>query len=177
MKITYKILLSFFITGLLLTGITVVFLVTGIPIFITMICVPIVASLIGFLVSKIFSKPIHQLCEGTEIIRSGNLEYLVSTDSKDEIGLLSRTFAEMAEDLLGARTSIDNLSNENAKHEETERELQAREEHFRRLFEHSNDAVFIYNFEGEILDVNSKACDMLDYSKEDLLKISFRITH
>jgi len=177
MKITYKILLSFFITGLLLTGITVVFLVTGIPIFITMICVPIVASLIGFLVSKIFSKPIHQLCEGTEIIRSGNLEYLVSTDSKDEIGLLSRTFAEMAEDLLGARTSIDNLSNENAKHEETERELQAREEHFRRLFEHSNDAVFIYNFEGEILDVNSKACDMLDYSKEDLLKISFLELH
>jgi PAS domain S-box-containing protein len=48
------------------------------------------------------------------------------------------------------------------------------EKRFRELFEFSNDAIFIHNPEGHILDVNYKACEMLGYSKDELmLKNSF----
>lgn len=51
------------------------------------------------------------------------------------------------------------------------------EERFRRLFEQSNDAVFIHDLEGKLLDVNSKACDMLGYDKDTLLKMPVTALH
>ncbi len=51
------------------------------------------------------------------------------------------------------------------------------EERFRRLFEQSNDAVFIHDLEGKLLDVNSKACDMLGYDKDTLLKMPVPALH
>lgn len=177
MKIIYKISLTFLITGLILGAISVVLVLKGIHVIALAICIPIMATLIGFLVSKILSKPIDKLNEGIGIVRSGNLEYKVGIDSGDEIGQISKAFDEMAVDLKKRSLSVDNLSYENAQHKETESGLKAREEHFRRLFEHSNDAVFIYNFDGEILDVNSKACEMLGYSKDELIKIPFLELH
>ncbi|MCX5706644.1 MAG: HAMP domain-containing protein, partial [Candidatus Omnitrophica bacterium] len=45
------------------------------------------------------SLPIHRLHQGTEIIASGNLDYKVGIDNKDEIGQLSRAFDQMTVDL------------------------------------------------------------------------------
>ena len=48
--------------------------------------------------------------------------------------------------------------------------LRRSEERFRRIFEHSNDAIFLLDPERDrILDVNGQACRMLGYSREDLL--------
>jgi PAS domain S-box-containing protein len=49
--------------------------------------------------------------------------------------------------------------------------LQESEERFRRIFEQSNDAVFLHDFDGNIIDVNSRACEMLGYSRDELLKL------
>jgi len=65
---------------------------------IIMIFVPIAAWLIGVFVSRIISRPIHKLHIGTKIIGEGNLDYRVGTDTKDEIGQLSRAFDKMSED-------------------------------------------------------------------------------
>jgi PAS domain S-box-containing protein len=43
---------------------------------------------------------------------------------------------------------------------------------FRSLFEYSLDFLFIYDFEGRILDVNDIVLKELEYSKEELLKMS-----
>ena len=43
------------------------------------------------------------------------------------------------------------------------------EERFRRLFEQSNDAIFIHALNGIILDVNSQACEMLGYTREQII--------
>lgn len=52
-----------------------------------------------------------------------------------------------------------------------ENELKTKEERYRRLFEHSNDAVFIHSLSGTIFDVNKKSCLMLGYQREDFLKL------
>ena len=51
------------------------------------------------------------------------------------------------------------------------RRTEASEERYRRLFEHSNDAVFIHDFDGRILDVNERACEMLGYTRDQLLSM------
>ena len=79
----------------------------------------------------------------------------------------------MVDDLKKANESVYSLNQESYEYKETERELQERKEYFRRLFEYSNDAVFIYNFDGTIIDINNKACAMLEFSKNNLLKMPF----
>jgi formate hydrogenlyase transcriptional activator len=52
------------------------------------------------------------------------------------------------------------------------------EERFRKVFEHSNDAIFVVDPEADrILDVNSKACTLLGYSREELLATPVSAIH
>ena len=55
--------------------------------------------------------------------------------------------------------------------------LHASEERFRRLFEQSNDAIFIHTLDGAILDVNEMACEVLGYTKDELLSMSVPSLH
>jgi two-component system, cell cycle sensor histidine kinase and response regulator CckA len=47
-----------------------------------------------------------------------------------------------------------------------------RERYFRSLFENAGDAIFIEDENDRIVDVNEKACDLLGYSREELLRLS-----
>lgn len=47
----------------------------------------------------------------------------------------------------------------------------------RYCFEYSNDAIFIHMVSGEILEVNSRACEMLGYDKSELLRMSVQELH
>jgi PAS domain S-box-containing protein len=55
--------------------------------------------------------------------------------------------------------------------------LVVEEEQYRRFFEQSNDAVFIHTLDGDILDVNSQACKMLGYAREQLLSMPIPALH
>lgn len=65
------------------------------------ICVIVgaIVGIIALVISNSISNPIHILHKGTEIIGSGNLDYKVGTDAKDEIGQLSRAFDQMTSKL------------------------------------------------------------------------------
>ena len=59
-----------------------------------------------------------------------------------------------------------------------EAELRRSEERFRKIFDHSNDAIFVIDpVQDRILDVNAMACDMLGYSREELLSMSITAIH
>jgi len=83
---------------------------------------------IGSLISRAISAPIHNLHRGAEIIGRGNLDYKVGTDSKDEIGRLSRAFDQMTEDLKETTTSIDTLNKEIAERQQAEEALKEAKE-------------------------------------------------
>ncbi len=63
------------------------------------------ASAFIVLTGKWILRPITLLTESAEEIRQGNLDLVVHSNSRDEIGRLSRTFNEMAESLRGIRRS------------------------------------------------------------------------
>jgi PAS domain S-box-containing protein len=55
-----------------------------------------------------------------------------------------------------------------------EGKLSAAEERYRALFERSLDCVFLADFEGNFLDANRAALDLLGYSREEIPSISYR---
>ena len=54
----------------------------------------------------------------------------------------------------------------------TEQALRERDYHYRTLFDNAGDAIFIHNLTGRFLDVNRVACEMLSYSRDELLRLS-----
>jgi PAS domain S-box-containing protein len=61
---------------------------------------------------------------------------------------------------------------------EAEQALQKREEQFRKIFDHSNDAIFLIDpVQDVILDANPKACHLLGYSRQELLSMGISAIH
>jgi PAS domain S-box-containing protein len=51
----------------------------------------------------------------------------------------------------------------------SEESLRTSEERFRTLVDHATDAIFLYDDEGIVLDVNRRACEALAYTREELI--------
>jgi PAS domain S-box-containing protein len=65
-----------------------------------------------------------------------------------------------------------------ASQRQTEAALLESERRFRKIFEHSNDAIYLIDPESNaILDVNPVACHMLGYSREELLALTVAAIH
>ena len=58
------------------------------------------------------------------------------------------------------------------KRKHAEEVLRENEERFRMLFDQAGDAVFVHNIEGQIVEVNEKACSNLGYSRDELMTMS-----
>lgn len=52
----------------------------------------------------------------------------------------------------------------------SEQELRKSEKKFRDIFNYSSDFIFIYNYHGELIELNNRACEMLQQSKDMLVK-------
>lgn len=70
------------------------------------------SSVMAFSIAQSISVPIEKLAKGTQIIGSGNLDVQLATNSKDEIGQLSRSFDKMTYYLKTTTASRDELNRE-----------------------------------------------------------------
>jgi PAS domain S-box-containing protein len=69
----------------------------------------------------------------------------------------------------GEVTSIVGFTTDITQRKQVEASLRASEERFRALVEHAPDAIFISNIEGTFIDVNTSACQLLGYKREELI--------
>ena len=53
-----------------------------------------------------------------------------------------------------------------------ERALKGAEKKFRDIFDYASDAIFIYDMGGRFLEVNRTACELLGYTREELLQLA-----
>jgi signal transduction histidine kinase len=83
----------------------------------------LLCGVIAFSIAQSISVPIKTLSEGAEIIGSGNLDYRIGSNRKDEIGQLSRTFDKMTGDLKKITSSRDELNREIAERIRAEGEI------------------------------------------------------
>jgi PAS domain S-box-containing protein len=56
-------------------------------------------------------------------------------------------------------------------------ELKASEEKYSNLFHHSNDAIFLHDLEGNIIDVNLRVLEKFGYEKSEILKLKISELH
>jgi len=173
MSLILKTGIAFFCMGLFFAAGAGLGLKAGIPWTAVLPVAVVLAGGGGWFASKQLLRHLVRLDQGAEIVVNGNLDYQFTVRTKDEVGKLAGALEHLIKELKKNILSVESLGEESVRRQESERELRDREEHFRRLFEYSNDAVFIYNFDGRIMDVNNRACRMLDYPKDELLKIPF----
>lgn len=99
----------------------------------TLLATPVISWLFGTFFAKLITGPITKLHKGIEIIGKGNLNYKVSTDAKDEIGQLSRSFDKMTEDLKTTTTSVHRLDKEVLERRQAESELKVAYDDLKKL--------------------------------------------
>ena len=114
-----------------------------------MILVVGLAIVSAFLLSRLMTAPLNSLRMGSRQIASGRLDQRIQVKGAPEFIELALDFNEMAAML-----------------EASYRGLQAEYQH---LFENANDAIFIHDLSGQILNVNETAVRRLGYSREELL--------
>jgi len=122
---------------------------------------------------------ISDLSKGTEIIGSGNLDYLIPRRGTDEIGDLTDQFNRMTSNLKMVTTSIEELEYEITERKQVELALRESEKQFYDLFENMGSGVAIFKAIDDgndfLFTAINKAGEQIDHTSRDEL-IGKRVT-
>jgi two-component system sensor histidine kinase/response regulator len=80
-------------------------------------------------------------------------------------------------DTLGNAVGGVEVTLEVTEQERAQEELRESEEKYSKLFRYSNDAIFLHDSEGNILDVNQKVLDLFGYTKKEILSLNITDLH
>jgi len=136
---------------------------------IILLSVPLAAWLIGIYVARFITGPIRKLHEGTEILGRGNLDYHVGTDSRDEIGQLSRAFDKMTKDLKKTTISIDVLNKEMAERKRAEAATEKENAKLSAMISGMDEGVVFADADNRIVEVNNYFCNFVGREREAIV--------
>ena len=111
------------------------------------------------LVARRLTKPLRSLAAGAAEIGRGNLEYRLGLAGRDEIGVASRAFDNMAERLQTTLVSRDELAEEVSERIRVEDALRKSEARYGNLVSLSPDAILV-NREGAFVFANQAAAQL-----------------
>ena len=104
----------------------------------------VITVLLSFLLSKTLITPIERLTEGAERVADGDFSQKLEVASRDEIGILTGTFNDMARQLHHTLEEVENERNK-----------------LGTLFLHMTDGVVAFSRDGTVIQSNPAAEDML----------------
>ena len=104
----------------------------------------VISVLLSFLLSKTLTTPIERLTEGAERVAHGDFSHKLEVASRDEIGVLTGTFNDMARQL---KRTLEEVENERTK--------------LGTLFLHMTDGVVAFARDGTVIQSNPAAEEML----------------
>lgn len=107
--------------------------------------------------AKSITGPILELAEGTHAVASGNLDYRIEIDSKDEIGSLVNSFNRMTEDLKAGKAGLEQ-ANKNLRSINVE--LDSRRNYIEIVLDNIPAGVMAIDGSGLITSINRVAADI-----------------
>jgi len=125
----------------------------------------------GFYLSQGITVPIKQLAEGTNRIASGDYDFSIDIDSKDEIGVLVHSFNKMTMDL---KTSKDKLEETNLELVKSNRELEQRRLYMEIVLANVGAGVVSADASGRILTINKSAEEILNIRARDIVSKNYQ---
>ncbi|MCJ7684503.1 MAG: ATP-binding protein, partial [Desulfobacteraceae bacterium] len=120
----------------------------------------------GFYLSKEITVPIKELAEGTNRIASGDYDFFIDLETKDEVGMLVNSFNRMTMDL---KTSKNKLEEANKELMESNLELEQRRLYMEIVLANVAAGVVSADAGGKILTINKSAERMLDIRAEEII--------
>ncbi len=110
----------------------------------------VISVLLSFLLSKTMITPIQRLTEGAMRVAEGDFSHKIEVASRDEIGVLTDTFNDMARQLQDTIRQVENERNK-----------------LDTLFLHMTDGVVAFSRTGEVIHSNPAAEEMLPPAHRD----------
>lgn len=120
----------------------------------------------GFYLSKEITVPIKELAEGTNRIASGDYDFFIDLETKDEVGMLVNSFNRMTMDL---KTSKNRLEKANKELMGSNLELEQRRLYMEIVLANVAAGVVSADAGGKILTINKSAERMLDIRAEEII--------
>ncbi|MEI6669822.1 MAG: PAS domain S-box protein [Acidobacteriota bacterium] len=111
--------------------------------------------LLGILLRFVVTKRVERLVEATRKFSGGDLTARADIGGDDELARLGEAFNRMV------ATIVDD-----------QRNLRESESRFRALVEQAGDLFELVDLDGRLLDVNSTACRLLGYTRDELLTMA-----
>lgn len=110
-----------------------------------------IAIILSFFLAKAIMSPIQNLTQGAQMVASGDFSYEIHVRSKDEIGILTKTFNYMRETL---KTNLDEINGEKEK--------------IHTVFSHLSEPVIAFSRNGDVMNINDSAKKLLgkDYTAD-----------
>jgi two-component system, NtrC family, nitrogen regulation sensor histidine kinase NtrY len=125
----------------------------------------------GFYLSKEITVPINELAEGTHRIASGDYNFFIDLETKDEMGMLVNSFNKMTMDL---KTSKNRLEAANKELVASNLELEQRRLYMEIVLANVAAGVISADAHGKILTINKSAERMLDIRALEIIGKSYK---
>jgi two-component system nitrogen regulation sensor histidine kinase NtrY len=120
----------------------------------------------GFRLSKGITVPIQELAEGTHRVASGDYDFSIDLEAKDEIGVLVNSFNLMTKDLRESKNQLDSTNEELRK---SNIELEQRRAYMEIVLANVAAGVVAADAEGKIFTINKSAAKMLNITAEKII--------
>ncbi|MFX1293330.1 MAG: MASE3 domain-containing protein [Promethearchaeota archaeon] len=140
------------------------------------------ADILGYNIDEMIGKHLFNFMDNEDVKiarmnlerrRSGIKETIVfKFIRKDETHIYTRLKVAPLLDINGNYIGAIAYVTDITARKHAEEELRKSEDKFKTLFNSASDSIFIHDFEGNILEVNQLACERLDYSRDELLKMN-----
>jgi len=135
----------------------------------------VLSILIGFLYTRSISKPIIKLTKLADDFQMGNLDANADIKSNDEIGVLGKSFHEMA---VKIKLLISKLEEEVKTSKQVGESLKKSNQQTKLILEVAGEGIYSLDPIGNITSINPIACKILGYNAEELIGMnSHKVFH
>jgi PAS domain S-box-containing protein len=140
--------------------------------------VALLAAIVGAVASLIISRPVtlplKELAAATRSIGKGEFRFTSSIDQKDEVGALSRSFAEMAAHLAQFKEGLEKRTEELLQTADKLRNSTVSINYLDNIMASMADTLIVVDTDFKISKANPAACALLGYSEPELIGRPFK---